>query len=63
MDGVLITKDRSYRPCEVNGKKGLFHCWTDGSGIVEFNSGSVVKAKPEDIRFLDSDSLFKEYYY
>lgn len=60
MDGVIATRDRTFRPCEVNSKRAIFHRWMDGSGIIEFEDGSVHKVKPEDICFLDSDSLFSE---
>jgi hypothetical protein len=47
------------RPCYVYNPKGqnykaLFHCWSMGKGIVEYEGGLVRTVEPYDIRFADN---------
>ena len=67
--GTDIIIRQEYRPCWVNGKKGLFHKWLVKKdficqneyavGLVEFENGSIEEIKSERIYF--SDRKVKKY--
>lgn len=61
---IVVTQER--RPCMVfpdstNEVKGLVHCIYEGNASIELESGRIVFVDVSYIRFLDSESLFKEY--
>lgn len=70
--GAGITISFEKRPCFVDGKKAIFHCWTFDRetldkytrngvyAIVEFEDGSVKTVNPFDIIFADGGD-FKEF--
>lgn len=61
------------RPCIVAGQKALFHCWEHGGkrmhsgisnitlGIIEREDGTIHKAYPEEIIFIDMKT--EHYFY
>ena len=61
------------RPCIVGGYKALWHGWVQGKvriysraldgtfALIEYESGVVRYARPEDVCFLDSRNKFSEY--
>lgn len=64
LNGKITIEDSEYRPCIVNGRKGLFHKWGfDGKtvGIVEFEGAPIAVVPPEKIQFLDSGNYFNRY--
>ena len=61
MEGELISRDWSFRPCVVMNQKAVFHGWTNtGQGIIEFENGRVEICQPRSIQFLDSGKMFDE---
>ena len=68
-DWTLKIKD-TRRPCYVDDRKGLFHCWSQQAtilnsehtfmgtvGIVEFEDGHVARVLPNNIQFADGGSF------
>lgn len=56
----------NYRPVLVDDKHGIFHGFVNDRtgcvwGLVEFSSGFVCKISLNNIKFLDTRSLFNEY--
>lgn len=66
MDMAMVVK-MELRPCLFRTKdtmgNGLFHTWHDGMAIVELKNGNIKKFEPEFVKFLDSNSVFDEYYF
>ena len=55
---IEVYQEPQYRPCLVADAKAIFHIWTtECKGIIEFDDGTVTRVEPEDIRFLDTESL------
>lgn len=58
MNSEIIIKTIDYRPCYVNGKKALFHKWTNNDigcarGIIEYEDGTIDIVVPYEIKFCD----------
>lgn len=68
MSGIRNIIIKEYRPCVVDGRKALFHCWEEKSddvdvpsghlkamlAIVEFEDGSVSECSPHKVHFCDN---------
>lgn len=60
-----ITIRVELRPCLVQNQKALFHRWTNElngvRGLVEDSCGRMHLVKLEQIQFIDSKEIIKEY--
>ena len=64
INGKITIEDAEYRPCLVNGRKGLFHKWGFAGrtvGIVEFEDAPIAVVPPEQVQFLDSGNYFQRW--
>ena len=66
VDYLIKMESNNYRQCVVNGiNKAIFHGWDyqHRMGIVEFEDGTVADVYVRNIKFLDGEKLFADYFW